>query len=263
MPAAEITVSVEGRMPDQLAQPFLEAVGLSIEVLRNLDAIIAMKRQPTLRWAISNMHIGSPAEMTLMALPPNESKDISHDVVKHYVDGLELLGREGEIPEHFTDDSLGAVKKLADLTRGNNRVVIVRTPLRQVQVSQQISVNVDEISTVTYSSDGSVEGLMEMVTLHERNYFRVYDDIHGWGVPCYFRQERVDEVRDALGRRVSITGRLRSDRFGKPESMQVSDIRVLGTEELPTPAEVRGIAKGMTGGLKAEEYLRSGRLDYE
>ena len=91
MVAAEITVSVEGQTPDLLAKPFLDAMGNSLEILRDLDANIAMRRRPTLRWAISHMHIGSPAVMTLRALSPPTGKDVSQDVVNHYVDGLELL----------------------------------------------------------------------------------------------------------------------------------------------------------------------------
>ena len=263
MVAAEITVSVEGETPDLLAQPFLAAMGYSLEILKDLDASITMRRWPTLRWAIAYMHIGSPAVMTLKGLSPATGKDISQDVVKHYVDGLELLRQGGQVPNFFTEDALNAAKQLADLTRGNERVVIVRTPNREVKVNQRISVNVDELIKNSYNSEGSVEGVVEMVTVHDNNYFRVYDAVQDWGVPCYFRQERLEEVRNALGKRVSITGRLRSNRLGKPESVQVSGIRILGLEPLPTPSEIRGIAKGMTGGLKAEDYLREVRRDDE
>ena len=263
MVATEITVSVEGQTPDLLAQPFLDAMGRSLEILRHLHASIAMRRRPTLRWAISHMHIGSPAVMTLKALPPTTGKDVSQDVANRYVDGLDLLARGERLPDFFSEDALNATKRLADLTRGNERVIIVSTALRSVQVSQRISVNVDEMVNRSYVSNGSVEGVMEMVTLHENTYFRIYDAIQGWGVPCYFRRESIDDVRNAFGKRVSITGRLRSDRLGKPEDMQVSDIRILGLEPLPTPSEVRGIATGMPGGLKAEEYLRRVRRDDE
>ena len=263
MVAAEITVSVEGQTPDLLAQPFLDAMDRSLEILRDLDSGITMRRRPTLRWAIANMHIGSPAVMTLRALPPSTGKDVSQDVVNRYVEGLELLERGERLPAFFSEDALNAAKRLGNLTRGNERVVVVRTGLRSVKISQRISVNIDEMVNRTYVSDGSVEGIMEMVTLHENTYFRVYDSVQGWGVPCYFRQESLDEVRDALGKRVSITGRLRGDRRGKPESMLVSGIRVLGLELLPTPGEIRGIAQGMTGGLKSEEHLRELRRDDE
>ena len=263
MAATEITVSVEGKTPDLLAQPFLDAMNRSLEILRDLDADIAMRRSPTLRWAIEHMHIGSPAVMILRAIPPANGKDVSQDVANRYVDGLALLEQGEQLPASFSEDALNAAKRLADLTRGNECTVIIRTGRRSVQVSQRISVNVDEMVKRSYVSDGSVEGVLEMATLHEHTYFRVYDAIQGWGVPCYFRQDIVDEVRNAFGRRVSITGRLRSDRLGKPESMQVSSIQMLGIEPLPTVGDVRGIAKGMTGGLKAEEYLRSVRRDDE
>ena len=261
MVATEITISVEGRTPDLLAQPFLDAVGNSLKILKDLDASIAMRRRPTLRWAIAHLNIGSPAVMTLKALPPMTGKDVSQDVVNHYVDGLELLAQGRGLPTLFSDDALNAAKRLADLTSGNERAVIVRSAHRSVQVSQRISANVDDLVSRSYVSEGSVEGVIEMITIHDRTYFRIYDAIQGWGVPCYFRQENLNEIRNALGKRASITGRLRSDRLGKPESMEVSGIRILGLEPLPTPSEVRGIASGMTGGLKAEEYLRQVRRD--
>ena len=131
MVATEITVSVEGQTPDLLAQPFLHAMGRSLEILRDLDTSIAMRRRPTLRWAISHMHIGSPAVMTLRALPPTTGKDVSQDVANRYVDGLDLLARGERLPDFFSEDALNATKRLADLTRGNERVIIVsdRTPL--------------------------------------------------------------------------------------------------------------------------------------
>ena len=263
MIAAEVTVSVEGQTPDLLARPFLDAMGHSLEILRDLDASITMRRRPTLRWTIAHMNIGSPAVMTLKALSPITGTDVSQAVATHYVDGLALLAQGRQLPEFFSEDTLNTAKRLADLTRGNECVVIVRTPNRSVQVSQRISVNIDELINKSYLSEGSVEGVIEMVTVHDKNYFRVYDAIQGWGVPCYFGQESLDEVRNALGKRVSITGRLRNDRLGKPESVQVSGIRILGVEGLPTPSEIRGIAKSMTGGLKAEEYLRDVRRDDE
>ena len=263
MAATKITVSVEDRTPDLLAQPFLDAVHNSLEILKDLDAGIAMTRRPTLRWAIAHLNIGSPAVITLRALPPMTGKDVSQDVVNHYIDGLELLTQGRGLPPLFSDDALKAAKRLADLTRGNERVVIVRAEDRSVQISQRISANVDDLVNRSYVSDGSVEGVIEMVTIHEHIYFRIYDTAQGWSVPCHFRQESLDEVRNALGKRASITGRLRSDRLGKPESMQVSGIRLLGLEPLPTPSEIRGIASGMTGGLKAEEYLRQVRRDDE
>lgn len=263
MANAEITISVEGKTPVLLAQPFLDAVGRSLDILRDLDASIAMRHRPTLRWYISHLHIGSPAVMTLRALPPATGRDVSQDVVNRYLDGLDLLERGEQLPAYFSEDGLNAAKRLADITRGNERAVVVRTPQRSIQVSQQISVNVDLMVKKSYVSDGSIEGIMEMVTLHESTYFRVYDAIQGWGVPCHFQQDTIDDVRNALGRRVSVTGRLRSDRLGKPESMQVTGIRVFAVESLPNAGDIRGIAKGMTGALKAEEYIQRVRRDDE
>ena len=43
--------------------------------------------------------------------------------------------------------------------------------------------NIDELINKSYLSEGSVEGVMEMVTVHENNYFRVYDAIQAGEYP--------------------------------------------------------------------------------
>lgn len=103
---------------------------------------------------------------------------------------------------------------------------------------------------------------MEMVTIHGQRYFRIYDAVHGWGVPCYFRPELFETVRFGLDKRIIATGKIRSDRTGKPQSMSVSAIDLPpDIEKLPKPSDIRNIAKGMTGGKPSEDYLRELRDD--
>ena len=260
--ATEITIKVESNTPDTPVQPFVDAILSTLHVLRDLDSTISMRRRATLRWTLGKLSYGSPATITMVGFPPAEGRDVGPDVARRYIDGLRLLSVGKELPDFFSESALQAAKRLAQLTRDNARSITITSSERSIQVTQRIGVNIDDLMNRSYASEGTVEGVVEMATLHERTYFRIYDAIHGWGIPCYFATEMLDDVRDALGRRVIASGSLRSDHLGKPSSMRVNAIRRLrDDDELPSPKEIRGIAKGMTEGRKAEDYLREIRGD--
>ena len=262
MAAAEIAIVVDGESGHIEVQDFIAALENNVEILHDLDAALSMKRRGTLRWVLGALSYGSPAIVTLHAIPTSDKGDYGPEVTKAYLDGLEQL-REGKtLPPSFSDDALEAVKKLARLSTRGIKAIQVRHGQRSVDVTERIAVNIDELIGKSYESTGSIEGTVEMVTIHGQRYFRIYDAVHGWGVPCYFRPELFETVRFGLDKRIIATGRIRSDRTGNPQSMNVQVIDLppdIG--KLPKPSDIRGIAKGMTGGKSAEDYLRELRDD--
>lgn len=258
----EFTILVEAEDEDPRVDVFLDAVRSSLDALRELDSAISMRRRGTLQWVIGALHKGSPATMTIRAVPVSEDRDFSAEIVSTFLDGLESLMHGKELPPMFSDDALEAVKRLGRLSSDGIRRLRLQGDSRGVDISEQVSVNVDELIGDTFRSLGSIEGKLEMVTFHSQTYLRVYDATHGLGVQCFFSREITDVVRQALDKRVSISGTLRADRNGRPLSMRVQDIRIFPDEqELPKPSQLRGLAKGMTEGQRAEEYLRELRDD--
>ncbi len=262
MAATEISIIVDGRAEYIAAQDFIDALGNNVEILRDLDAALSMKHRGTLRWVLGALSYGSPATVTLHAIPTSEEGDYGPEVTKAYLDGLEQL-REGKtLPPNFSDDALDAVKRLARLSTNGIKAIQVRHGQRSVDITEQVAVNIDELIGKSYESTGAIEGMVKMVTVHEQRYFRIYDAVYGWGVRCYFRPELFETVRLGLDKRMIATGRIRSDRAGKPQSMHVEAIDLLpDVEKLPKPSDIRGIAKGMTEGKPAEDYLRELRDD--
>lgn len=263
MPAAELSIVVDSNTEDPVSvQGFLDAVSNTLEILRNLDSAISLRRTGTLRWVISELRSESPATARLKAVTSPEGQDFSYDVIRSYLDGLEQLTAGNDLPANFPDDALESAKRLSRDMVKENTVILLRHQERNVEVSERIAANVDERLSQTYSSTGSVEGTLEMITLHDRSYFRVYDSIHGMGVPCYFEPTLLENVRQGIGRRVSVEGNIQSDRNGKIRSLRVARFRLLPDEDhLPTPSQMRGLVKGMTEGQPAEEYLRNLRDD--
>ena len=258
MPAAEISVIVESNTEDSVSvQGFLDAVSHTLEILRNLDSAISLRRTGTLRWVISELHSESPATARLRAVPSSEDQDFSYDVIRSYLDGLEQLSTGNALPKDFPEDALESAKRLSRDMVKENIVILFRHQERTVEVSERIATNVDERLSQTYFATGSVEGTLEMVTVHDRSYFRVYDTVHGMGVPCYFNSDLLEHVRQGIGHRVSVQGDIQSDRNGKIRSLSVNTIRLLPDEgQLPTPSQMRGLVKGISEGRPAEEYLR-------
>jgi len=258
----ELIITMDSRTEDIEAQSFVDAIDHSLEILREIDSSISMRRRGTLRWVIGVLSRQSPAQVSLRPIPLLDAIDYGHEVISHYMQGMAQLKAGQSIPEHFSDTALGAAQKLARISRANIRVLQVRSNGNKVEINEHIAATINDLIGQTYVSTGSVEGVMEMVTIHEHTYFRVYDAIHGQGIPCYFTHDLLPTVQKALGQRVTVSGTVRADRIGRLESMRVANLRLFPDEsELPKPSDLRGIGRGITDGRLAENYLEDLRGD--
>ena len=238
---------------------FIRAADETVEILRELDSAISMRRRGTLKWLIHEMHYGSPATMTIRGAAASEERDFGQDVVDAYFDGIQQIQDGKGLPPLFSDDSLEPAKRLGRLASAG--ILQFHNSRYQLQITERLAAAVDELVGETYS-EGSLDGRLEMVTLYGRPYFRVYDLMHGWGIPCSFNPEHIEAVRDNVGKRVLVTGRMRMDQRGTPLDMRTTNLASMPEDAaLPYPSEIRGIARGMTEGLTAEEYLRRLRGD--
>ena len=258
----ELIITMDSKTEDIEAQSFVDAIAHSLEILRAIDGSISMKWKGTLRWVIGILSRQSPAQVSLRSISLSDTIDYGPEVIACYINGMEQLKTGRSIPQHFPDAALDAAQKLARIPRANIRSLQVRSNGDSVEISEHIAATISELIEQTYVAVGSIEGVLEMVTLHERTYFRVYDAIHGQGVPCYFTRDLLPIVQKGLGQRVAVSGTVRADRLGRPESMRVSDLRLFPDEsKLPKPSELRGLSKGMTDGRLAEDYLEELRGD--
>lgn len=257
MAGSDVTLIVGPDEGEIVARSFLDTVEHSLSMLRELDSAISLKRRGTLRWVIGDLSLRSPATVKLRAVPPAEGRDFGPEVVRAYIDGLYQLETEGTAPPIFTDDALEAAGRLGSIQFGPRGRIKVQALGREVIITQRVSASVGELAARTYMTKGSVEGTLEMVTLHGQRYFRVYDAVYGVGIPCYFPPEELENVRIGLGKRVSVTGRVRVNRHGDKLSLQVEKFRVFPPEkELPKPSEIRGLVPDMTEGRLSEDYMR-------
>lgn len=93
------------------------------------------------------------------------------------------------------------------------------------------------------ASIGTIEGELEGSILHGRKRFLLHDRLTGRRVPCCFDDAvSWEEIKDLFGKRIAVTGEIRSRRSGERASINVSSVYVFPRkEDLPTPDEVRGL----------------------
>lgn len=92
---------------------------------------------------------------------------------------------------------------------------------------------------------GTMEGELEGSILQGRKRFLLRDRLTGRRVPCCFGDAvSWEEIKNLFGKRIAVTGEIRSRQSGERVSINVSSVYVFPREEdLPTPDEVRGLLR--------------------
>ncbi len=112
-------------------------------------------------------------------------------------------------------------------------------------------------------SVGSVEGVIESARKSSHISFYLHRATSGQLVRCDFPESMKEEVLEASRKRNTVvaSGVISYNVLGEPLSVDVQrSLRVLRREsELPTPAEMVGLAPDLTDDLDTEEYIKGMR----
>ena len=92
---------------------------------------------------------------------------------------------------------------------------------------------------------GTIEGELEGLIIHGTKRFLLHDRSTGRQVICHFGDAiSGEQLRDVFGKRMAVTGEIRSRRSGDRESVDVSSYYVFPPEnELPSAQEVCGLLR--------------------
>ena len=259
MANSDISIRLGNESGQVSAQAFVDSIGHTLTILGCVEAELTMRESGSIRWMLQELSYGSPAQATLRAEHENT---VSAQVVSATVEGLNVLSRGQRQPPHFSEPALLAARNLSKIAeRAGYRVSVVHQN-QTVAVAGLSGTAVSETVAEYFLSTGSVEGKLETASVRSRPYLRVYDAIHDRGVICYFSDPQMEQVRQGLGKWVIVSGKVRSDRLGNPESIRVSNIEVADdTPSQVTPSELRGLWRGEAEGQTAEQYLREVRGD--
>ncbi len=259
MANSDISIRLGNDSGQVSAEAFVDSIRHTLTILGCVEAELTMRGSGSIRWMLQELSYSSPAQATLRAEHENT---VSAQVVSATMEGLDVLSRGQRQPRHFSESALLAARNLSKIAEAAGYRVSVVHQRQTVAVAGLSGTAVADTTAEYFHSTGSVEGRLETASVRSRPYLRVYDAVHDRGVICYFSDPQMDQVRKGLGKRVIVSGDVKSDRLGNPESIRVSNIEVADDSPAPaTPSELRGLWRGETEGQTAEQYLREVRGD--
>jgi hypothetical protein len=224
-----------------------EALDAWTELLREVATDIAgTTGRDAIRFVVTEANAGS---FDLSARPQSAKRNVPAAVMpriaKTITSGLRMLERSATRPKHFSDTALLKVRDLGKLTTPETPIIKIGNGANSIPLSSRLLANVEAVLAPELTSIGTVEGKLEGLIIHGKNRFLVFDPLTGRQVVCYFGERiRYDTVLTMFGKRVAVTGAIRSRRSGEKVDINVTRIEALPPdEELPSANDVLGILK--------------------
>jgi hypothetical protein len=214
------------------------------------DAVDASK----LVYLIDDLRIGS-ASVTLAPKKPKgkDSRKLVVDTFNNLVEGIESGRASGA---GWPTETLLAFRRLAEPV--NKR--LKQLQIGKTRITTAFLSNVDRIIQPTISTNGSVKGRLEKLSVHGLNEFVIFSPL-GYSVKCLFAEELYPIVHRAIRANVTVSGKLhyRAD-TAYPDKVQVEEIIEHPPDDnLPKLSEMKGTWSNATGGLSASDFLQSVR----
>lgn len=213
------------------------------EIVRELTNSISKAGRDAVRWVITRAHAAS-LELDVVAVPAKPAVAPSQlpEIVSTIVRGLRVVQERAERPPFFTDAALRSARDLGNLARGGIVAVQVGNGRGVATLTKRVALNVEEIIGPKLESFGTVEGMLEAVTVHQRPAFAVWEALTGQRIDCYFGDRiPLDRIFGAFGKRVAVRGLIRARKTGERLSIEARELQEFPDEsELPSADDVRG-----------------------
>ena len=136
-----------------------------------------------------------------------------------------------------------------------------REPAKTPKASRRAYNPAAEVPGAKYRTIGSLIGRLGQIDVDNRREFRLFDRHTDWATPVTYEPEHLGTLTDALGEIVIVSGELWRGANSKPLRLAFTKLEVIDVDNLPSVADVSGIAPDFTGGLSSEEYVRRLRDD--
>lgn len=237
------------------------AVSNWLVMLTEVDCAVSGHAHGSLDWMVDDLAIGSLV-IEAKAQSRLEGENFGPEVVRQTMNGLRLLEESGLTPPFLSLRGLRSAQRLVKLI-GQHGVwsIEVTNHSERVPLSARSSANIDQLVAIRHHALGSVEGKLEMITVHERRpRFNLYVRSTHTAVRCIFQPELLDQVKANLGQSVIAAGEISYNAKNEPVRVDLRELRRLRTkDELPSIGELSGIDADFTRGVESSAYVRSMR----
>jgi len=231
---------------------FVVVVQDTVEILRGMDCAQAGTPKPNIRWGISAASMHSPIQLTLEPAAQRAEGRVG-DVIKLFVEDFNRLER-GERPEYFSPDMQSRAKRIVTVLSHGIRAIRFNSDGQEAKPTLRVAARVDEL-TERYFEIGSIEGRLDVLSVHGKDSVKVWDVRWGIGVKCLVSETQLEDAKDLLGKRVWVRGRIKCEHKRPKEITDVFEIRAIGeSSTLPQAEDFAPI--DLTGGTEPADYLR-------
>jgi hypothetical protein len=262
--ARTITLHLEGE--EISAQAFHQKVGAFLAMLTRLDRSVTQELDESpasaqsFRWVVESIRAGSPVDMTLRPVPLVDTvlPSVGEQIIQSSAGGLALVESTTpmhDLPPFFTFPVLEAVRDLVRPSNDGVAFVQVKTEEQNVTLTPRATANLDRFLRPMYQYRGTVEGVLQMVSVAGRPHFSVRDPLSGRAIRCTVPRSRIGKVVEAFERRVLVAGQVKTNERGDVLSIHMEDIEAFPHEEdLPGLQDVAG-KFDITRGKSVQDHL--------
>lgn len=260
---ADVQFEIKGERGSISVTTFRSAIYMAFELLREFDSALSGKPRGILGWYVSDLRADSGLLIAVQSRlkPPAVKKrlaDTGSAVARTFVSGFHELEHEASTPAYLSESGMIRAHDMVSLIGKNGaRGFHISAADAEVDVTRATSENIKRLLPIKRSAIGSVEGLLEKISVHKKPQFVVYHSVSHKAVTCEFDQESMlERVKYALGKRVSVSGVLLKNFKGETLRIKAENLRIMDEESLLPPAGQILPEPEFTDAENAAELLR-------
>jgi hypothetical protein len=274
MPLNRITVQFQGSLEDDwhvTLSAFLSQLEAIKAALKQTERLVSGEDEPSVYYRIVDLRHSSPATVVLEAVsrftqPQQETKkktrpahrvDYSQATVQQFFHSLKEIRERKQAPARADLQVLEAYRNLATPSEKKVSGLKLINSEESVDIDRAFQSAIDEIIGPDELVEGTINGTLEKINLHNTTRFDIFPPIGSKQVACDFKPSLKEAVIKAVDQYVCVGGKLRYKRLDNfPYAIDVESIEVLPPEdELPSLFDIKGMAPNLTAGKSTDEFL--------
>lgn len=229
---------------DVAVEKFIAVASKLTVLLKEIEASVADGQD--VEWRIADLRVGSASLAMTPHLQSPTTRADADAVIGIVLPGLAAVEDTPHRPPHFTDQALRSARSLVKVAKDESNALSIfgqaNGESRQVPLSNRLVAHVDHLIGTASVAVGSLEGMLEAVTIHNIVAFSIYDNITNRRVECKCDRETLDlAITRFFGKRVSVSGIVSYNVQGDPTAIKVDDVQALGNAHLPQAKDIRGL----------------------
>lgn len=216
-------------------------------------------------FAVVGLSHNSPATVELEArVAPSSKRDCRASAMALLAQAIESVQR-GEFTEESDYELLNDIKELSTPVGETLKTARLLIDGKAYVFSETIAEAITTFQAEQEECLTTVEGMLERVNVHDdKNLFTIYPDVGPPRITCRLPERLAEKGIGAIRRRVAVSGVARFRKFAPfPHEIVADDIDVYDVDsELPSFADLLGMAPNATGDLSSEDFVRRARNEW-